>query len=431
MASKSYIYILDWTQSHNAIKIGKANDIQARYYQLKQHYGKADLDNSYWIEVPVSKVTNIETLIHLRLNQYKKNPSIQADGSTEFFEKSAINSLKELCEDMGLTIHKGIKKAPQKNKRKKVDYAYQQQKKKEKIEKQIRNDQRVLKRIITVFKYLNSNKEKFVPKYEKPSDKELVRLYNSTANAQRFLKSIILCPEHTIKISFLKWFREKSNNFSVRNLINQIEWEWHNNDPKYATSIYIDSSFLIPFKYLRDLKKTDFPDIYNYINENLIYYIREVISLVEDYLSNRKANFDINTWLNPVFEWQNEDRVATKAGEFKFLKTTQREINIKLEIDKIKSIKKNIDTWDIELNDGKSTILSISQNLFNSNKDYNHLVNRILFLLDEINYFKFLRFIEDLFIKDKIYSNTYEETIFYPKEISNKSYSLDDISDIF
>lgn len=438
MASKSYIYILDWTQSHNAIKIGKANDIQARYYQLKQHYGKADLDNSYWIEVPVSKVTNIETLIHLRLNQYKKNPSIQADGSTEFFEKSAINSLKELCEDMGLTIHKGIKKKPKKIKRKEVDYVYLQQKKKERLEQEIRKNQRTLRRIVTVLKYLNSQANRFIPRYEKPNDNQIIKYYNSTSNVKRYVNSVILCPENKIKTDYLVWLIHKSRlamsyengNSSSMSLI--INCDYHYNiKSQNLISIYFDKSFLIPFKELRDIKKSEYPAEYNYIQEHLITHINEIIRLTEQYLNKMTANFDVNSWLNPVFEWQNEKQATSKAGEFKFLKLSQREIKIKLEIDKIKSITKGKNTWEIKLNDEKSTILSISQNLLNNDSNNDSLNNQTLYPYDENNYFKFLKFIEDLFIKDNIYSSYSDQIIFYPKKILKKSYTLDDLSDIF
>lgn len=438
MAGKSYIYILDWTHAHNAIKIGKANDINARYYQLKQHYGKADLDKSYWIEVPDSKVTKIETLIHLRLNQYKKNLTIQADGSTEFFEKSAINSLKELCEDMGLTIHKGIKKAPKNNKRKKVDDAYLQQKKQERFEKEIRKNQRTLRRIVTVLKYLNSQVDLFIPRYEKPNENKLIAFYNSTSNVKRYVNSVILCPENKIKTYYLEWLMSKSRlhmsyengNSSSTSLIPNCDYHF-NIKSQILISIYFDKSFLIPFKELRDIKKSEYPAEYNYIQEHLITHINEIIRLTEQYLNKMTANFDVNSWLNPVFEWQNEKQETSKAGEFKFLKLSQREIIIKLEIDKIKSITKGKNTWEIKLNDEKSTILSISQNLLKNNSDNDSLSNRTLYPFDENNYFKFLKFIEDLFIKDNIYSNYSDQIIFYPKKILKNSYSLDDLSDIF
>ena len=46
---KSFIYIIDWTSTLSAIKIGKADNIYSRYSQLKSNFGEADLANSYWI----------------------------------------------------------------------------------------------------------------------------------------------------------------------------------------------------------------------------------------------------------------------------------------------------------------------------------------------------------------------------------------------
>lgn len=87
LAKKSYIYIIDWTSTQDTIKIGKADNIYSRCLQLKSSFGEADLSNSFWIEVPASKVTQTELLIHLRLKNYRKEIATKSDSSTEFFDK--------------------------------------------------------------------------------------------------------------------------------------------------------------------------------------------------------------------------------------------------------------------------------------------------------------------------------------------------------
>ena len=206
----SFIYIIDWTSTLSAIKIGKADNVYSRYSQLKSNFGEADLANSYWIEVPVSKVNDIEKLIHLRLKRYRKEIPIKSDGSTEFFDINSFESLKEICKDMDLTIQKGISESKKKDKRI-MTYAEQQQKAKENIEKSIRKVQRTLKRLITVFKYLNQEKNNFEIKYMKPDEKALIRRYYESDSPKRWINSFIICPEKKVKGKFLDWLQKKSS----------------------------------------------------------------------------------------------------------------------------------------------------------------------------------------------------------------------------
>lgn len=51
----------------------------------------------------------------------------------------------------------------------------------------------------------------------------------------------------------------------------------------------------------------------------------------------------------------------------------------------------------------------------------------LFYFADEDNYFKFLHFLNDLFIKDTKVIKEIETIIYYPKSIENKIYSIDDL----
>lgn len=427
---KSYIYIIDWTSTQDAIKIGKADNIYSRYLQLKSSFGEADLSNSYWIEVPASKVTQIELLIHLRLKNYRKEITTKSDGSTEFFDKKSIESLLELCKDMDLIIRKGIKE-PQKKNKKVIDHAYQQQKKKERIEKSIRKDQRTLKRFVTVFKYLNTERNNFVIKYLKPSENSLMEHYIKNSAPKRWVESVIICPEKKLKRRFMEWFyknkyldMEYENRSGIRkNLFSSYEYSYNT---EYVTSINFEEYYLNDFKdLLRDIKKSEDSGQYDYNQKNLLPYLKEIISQIEIFLEKREADFDIENWLHPKYEWENNENSDEHFGTFKFLKPSMREIKVKLEVNKIKSIIETTNNWILKAKDTNSEIL-ISRFPFKENTNFG---KQLFFLSDEDNHYKFLKFLNELFIKDISNTSGTKTNIYYPKSISNKLYSLDDLFD--
>lgn len=108
MPKKSYIYIIDWTERHNCIKIGKANNIWERYRSLKRDFGEADLENSYWLEEKESNIYNIEKIIHTFIRQYKIDYPVAVNGYTELFQYEALEEIKLICNKMGIVLHHGI-----------------------------------------------------------------------------------------------------------------------------------------------------------------------------------------------------------------------------------------------------------------------------------------------------------------------------------
>lgn len=427
---KSYIYIIDWTSTQDAIKIGKADNIYSRYLQLKSSFGEADLSNSYWIEVPASKVSQTELLIHLRLKNYRKEIATKSDGSTEFFDKKSIESLMELCRDMDLIIQKGIKE-PKKKSKNIIDYTYQQQKKKEEFEKLIRKNQRTLKRFITVFKYLNSEKNNFVIKYLKPSESSLIKHYNQNSCHKRWVDSVIFCPEKKLKKTFLGWLfkqrgldmiYENRGGFCSINLFSSYSVSYNN---EYITSIDFGENYLNAFKEFRDVKKSEEPEQYDYNQKYLLPYLDEVISQIEKYLEKREVDFDIENWLNPKYEWQNTEDNDERFGTFKLLKPSTREIKVNIEVKIIESIIETSNNWIIKLKD-KNSEISISRFPIENNSS---LDKQLFHFSNEDNHFKFLKFLDELFIKDLINMNGTKTNIYYPKSLSNKLYSLEDLFD--
>lgn len=421
---KSYIYIIDWTPTLGAIKIGKADNIYSRYSQLKSNFGEADLSNSYWIEVPVSKVNSIEKLIHLRLKEYRKEISIKSDGSTEFFDINSFESLKELCKDMDLTIQKGISEPKKKNKRI-MTYAEQQQKAKENIEKSIRKDQRTLKRLITIFKYLNQEENNFEIKYLKPDEKALIRRHYENPSPKRWINSFIIFPEKKVKAKFLEWLKRKSSlDRSYGTGTGKLFfYDLYESGDEYITSIFYVEDFLTNFKKLRASEKNDNPKQYDYTQKYLLPYFDELIFQIEKFLEKRQADFNIENWLYPNYEWQNNRNENGGSEIFNLQKPSKRVIKVNLESEKIESIIVNRNNWVLKLKDKESEIF-ISRLVMEDNR-FSHA--HLFYFADEDNYFKFLHFLNDLFIKDTKIIKEAETIIYYPKSIRNKIYSIDEL----
>ena len=420
----SFIYIIDWTSTLSAIKIGKANNIYSRYSQLKSNFGEADLANSYWIEVPTSKVNDIEKLIHLRLKEYRKEISIKSDGSTEFFDINSFESLKELCKDMALTIQKGISEPKKKNKRI-MTYAEQQQKAKENIEKSIRKDQRTIKRLITVFEYLNHEENNIKIKYLKPDEKSLVRRHYKNPSPERWINSFIIFPEKRVKAKFLEWLKRKSSlDRSYGTGTGKLFfYDLYESGDEYITSIFYVEDFLTNFKKLRASEKNDNPKQYDYTQKYLLPYFDELIFQIEKFLEKRQADFNTKNWLYPNYEWENNGNENGGSEIFNLQKPSKRVIKVNLEPEKIESIIVDRDNWVLKLKDKESEIF-ISRLVMEDNS-FSHA--HLFYFADEDNYFKFLHFLNDLFIKDTKIIGKIETIIYYPKSIKNKIYSIDDL----
>lgn len=425
---KSFIYIIDWTSTLSAIKIGKADNIYSRYSQLKPNFGEADLANSYWIEVPASKVNDIEKLIHLRLKRYRKEISIKSDGSTEFFDINSFESLKEFCKDMDLTIQKGISK-PKKNNKRTMTYAEQQQKAKENIEKSIRKDQRTLKRLITVFKYLNQEENNFKIKYLKPNEKYLVRRYYESPSPKRLLETFIFFPEKKVKGKFLNWLKRKSSlemHYGIgmgHGHMDLFSYYWSFLDDEYISYLPYEGDLLNNVKNLRALEKNNNPKQYDYNQKYLLPYLDEIIFQIERFLEKRQADFNVENWLYPNYEWQNNRNDNGDSGIFNLQKLSKRVIKVNLEPKKIESIIVNENHWTLKFKDKKSEIL-ISRLLIDDNS-FSH--DHLFYFENEDNYFKFLNFLNDLFIKDTKIIKEVDTIIYYPKTIKNKLHSIDDL----
>lgn len=428
---KSFIYIIDWTATQGAIKIGKADNIYARYLQLKSNFGDADLLNSYWIEVPNSKVIHIESLIHLRLNKYHKEMMTKCEGYTEFFDVNALESLNEFCDDMGLIMRKGIEepKIPKKQNKNKLDNTLRQLKKKNRIEKSIRKNQRTLNRLIKVFRYLNTEKNNFIIQYRKPSEKDLINEYYRTGTSKRWLYRTIFCPEKKLKKTFLEWFYRKGFldiEYDSRGggcSMSLFLYRSYSFQQGYICSIEYVGSLLNTFKQLRDVKESEDPHQYIYNQKYLLPYLNEIIYQIETFLKKIKSDFDIEDWLYPVYEWEVTEDNRNKHGKFKVRKTSSRILELGIEVEQIDYILEDEDNWSLKIK-GKESMILISRMLC---KEGSLFEERILYLLDEENYFKFVKFLNDLFIKDTKNIEDVITDIYYPKSISEKIYSLEEL----
>ena len=362
------------------------------------------------------------------MKRYRKEIPIKSDGSTEFFDINSFESLKEICKDMDLTIQKGISESKKKDKRI-MTYAEQQQKAKENIEKSIRKVQRTLKRLITVFKYLNQEKNNFEIKYMKPDEKALIRRYYESDSPKRWINSFIICPEKKVKGKFLDWLQKKSSldiyygigaGSSFRNL---FSYPLNDSDDEFVTDIYFQEYFLTNLKNLRALEKNDNPKQYDYNQKYLLPYLDEIIFQIEKFLERRQADFNVENWLYPNYEWLNNRNKNRCSEVFNLQKPSKRVIKVNLETEKIESIIVTRKNWILKLKDKEAEIF-ISR-LHNEDNSFSH--DHLFYFADEDNYFKFLNFINDLFIKDTKVINVIETIIYYPKSIENKIYSIDDL----
>ena len=114
------IYLLIFP-SKSILKIGKANDVEARINTLKKWWGEVDYKNSYSLEIHSDEALKIERALHLLLAGYSEHFD-EGDGKTEMFNLNcldiALEHVKLLIADpnnsaKGLT--QGIKVTPLKN----------------------------------------------------------------------------------------------------------------------------------------------------------------------------------------------------------------------------------------------------------------------------------------------------------------------------
>lgn len=91
---KSYVYLLFFKNKH-IFKIGKADNISSRYYQLKKYWGEIDAENSYFIETDSKNVHQLEKFLQFYCNGYVQ-PQEFGDGKTEFFSEDALPDILDL-----------------------------------------------------------------------------------------------------------------------------------------------------------------------------------------------------------------------------------------------------------------------------------------------------------------------------------------------
>lgn len=101
----SNLYFLNFPQV-NAIKIGKADDIENRYQSLRRCWGNADLNNSYCVSLPSGEVYKYEKSLHILFSKFNKKVG-KGDGATEFFE---IDILKDIIHFFNNSTDYNIKK---------------------------------------------------------------------------------------------------------------------------------------------------------------------------------------------------------------------------------------------------------------------------------------------------------------------------------
>ncbi|MDC5240217.1 GIY-YIG nuclease family protein [Acinetobacter baumannii] len=76
----------------SALKIGKADDIEGRYNNLKKYWGEADLTNSYYVNMPSREVYKYEKSLHLLYSKYSISLP-EGDGKTEFFDIQVLDKI--------------------------------------------------------------------------------------------------------------------------------------------------------------------------------------------------------------------------------------------------------------------------------------------------------------------------------------------------
>ena len=123
----SNVYLLVFPDK-NAIKIGKANEINSRISTLRRYWGEPDYKKSYSIRTSSKCVGNLEKGLHLFLSNYSIAFE-KGDGKTEFFTLDSIehaltyidmyNSISSNNTEIEIT--KGIKKTQTLKKTKKAE----------------------------------------------------------------------------------------------------------------------------------------------------------------------------------------------------------------------------------------------------------------------------------------------------------------------
>ena len=192
---------------------------------------------------------------------------------------------------------------------------------------------------------------------------------------------------------------------------------------EYVTDIYFQECLLTNLKNLRALKKNDSPKEYDYNHKYLLPYLDEIISQIEKFLERRQADFNVENWLYPNYEWQNNMNENGGSEIFNLQKSSKRVIKVNLEPEKIKSIIVTKKNWILKLKDKEAEFYISRLHIEDNSFSHDHLFH----FADEDNYFKFLNFLNDLFIKDTKVIKEIETIIYYPKSIENKIYSIDDL----
>ncbi|KDB09908.1 helicase containing protein [Burkholderia sp. lig30] len=126
MKTTTHLYILIFPEK-NAIKIGKANDIQNRIDSLKRWWGAVDHPSSYYLKIDEKLVYKLEKTIHFMLSHY----SIEfddGDGKSEMFSFEALEhaigiinlytSMSRLNESLKKGIKQPLQATPAKTKAK-------------------------------------------------------------------------------------------------------------------------------------------------------------------------------------------------------------------------------------------------------------------------------------------------------------------------
>lgn len=107
----SNLYLLNFPDN-NAIKIGKANNIQRRIDDLKSHWGTVDYNNSYYLKGDEKYIFKLEKTLHFLVKDFRIK-ELQGDGKTEMFNQTCLpnllNHLNFICESQDVEIIKGIK----------------------------------------------------------------------------------------------------------------------------------------------------------------------------------------------------------------------------------------------------------------------------------------------------------------------------------
>ncbi len=408
MSKKSYIYILDWTKEHDCIKIGKADNIWKRYQSLKGGLGEANLEKSYWIEYPSKNILGIENLLHLISRKYHLPDAVEKniDGHTELFSVGALNDIKDFCEKYDLILHKGIV-PPKSTKKKKTRHIKSPEEKQEEFERMVHQNQRNIKRCIHLFKVIQNNPENWI-----------IKDVREVWAGERYIRTSIKT-RFPVREKFFDW-AEKFNKISVIlpsssfcSLILIYSWRWYEDE---TVELRFGENFLnccLPIG-ARDShgKGEHYDTFYANLLRELNVEIQKTLAL------KAQPDFDSEAWLHPKYEWNDSQEPENLYGLFEIISfPSERPYKFQLKVSDISEINKSYGSWVIELNSGKSLTL---------NKEVNVSVGETKvgnYLADHENYYKFNKFLEDLF-------NLYGET-YVPKKATKRVYSVDELDNLF